>query len=106
MEMTPRIQSANNGGEDGSNRKAYDLTLYIAGSSPRSLKAVSNVRKLCENSLTGVCEFKVIDILQDPEAAKADQIIAVPTLIKRPHPIRLFIGDMSDTEDILRELEE
>src|SRR5664279_3942713 len=104
--MTPRIDSTGKGVEAGDKQRTYDLTLYIAGSSPRSLKAVSNLRKLCENSLTGVCDFKVIDILQNPEAAKADQIIAVPTLIKRPHPIRLFIGDMSDTEDILRALED
>jgi circadian clock protein KaiB len=104
--MTPRIESNKQDGEVDSIRKVYDLYLYIAGSFPRSLQAVANVRKLCENSLSGICDLKVVDILQQPQVAKDDQIIAVPTLIKKlPKPVRILIGDMSNTDDILRALE-
>jgi circadian clock protein KaiB len=86
--------------------KVYYLCLFIAGSFPRSQLAVANVRKLCDSLPSGVCDLKVIDILQQPQAAKEDQIIAVPTLIeKRPKPVRLFVGDMSNENAILRTLE-
>jgi circadian clock protein KaiB len=77
------------------------LYLYIAGSSLRSQRAVSRMAKLCE-SLSDSCELKVIDIFQQPLLAKADQIVAVPTLVKKlPKPVRLFVGDMSEPETIL-----
>ncbi len=80
----------------------YVLQLYIAGSTPRSLRALINVRKICQECLKGVCDLQVIDIFQQPLLAKAEQIIAVPTLIKKmPVPRRMFIGDMSDTDSIL-----
>lgn len=101
-----RIVSAKNGGAADPAKKTYELCLYIAGASPRSHQAVANVRKLCEDSLSGVCNLKIVDILQQPQAAKDDQIIAVPTLIKKkPMPVRRFIGDMSNKEEILRVLE-
>jgi len=82
--------------------KKYSLFLYIAGSTPRSRRAVINVRKICEGLLKEICDLQVIDIFQQPLVAKTDQIIAVPTLIKKfPNPSRLFIGDMSNTDDIL-----
>jgi len=83
----------------------YVLYLYIAGSTPRSQRAVINVQKICKESLEEVCELQVIDIFQQPFLAKAEQIFAVPTLIKKsPTPKRLFIGDMSDTITILANL--
>jgi len=79
----------------------FVLHLYIAGSSPRSQRAVAKVKGLC-SQLTNSCELKVIDIFQQPLLAKADQIIAVPSLVKKaPDPIRLFVGDMSDSDTIL-----
>ncbi|MDR3561184.1 MAG: circadian clock KaiB family protein [Negativicutes bacterium] len=79
----------------------YVLHLYIAGSSPRSLRAVAKVKGLC-GSLQDRCELKIIDIFQQPLLAKADQIIAVPTLVKKlPCPVRLFVGDLSDSDTIL-----
>ena len=79
----------------------YVLYLYIAGASPRSLRAVTKVKGLCE-SLQDRYELKVIDIFQQPLLAKVDQIIAVPTLVKKlPTPVRLFVGDMSDTDVVL-----
>ncbi len=83
------------------NRK-YVLQLYIAGCTPRSRQAVVNVQKICRESLKDVCELQIIDIFQQPLLAKAEQIIAVPVLIKKlPTPKRLFIGDMLDTDTIL-----
>jgi circadian clock protein KaiB len=83
----------------------YVLQLYIAGSTPRSQRAVVNIKKICK-FLKGKCELQVIDVFQQPLLAKAEQIFAVPTLIKKlPTPKRLFIGDMSDTKTILAGLD-
>jgi len=80
----------------------YVLRLYVSGTTPRSMRAVANVRKLCEEHLRGRYELEVIDILLHPGEAEGEQIIAAPTLIKRlPPPLRRFIGDMSQTERIL-----
>ena len=81
------------------------LQLYVAGSSQQSRRAIANVRKICQDSLQGVYELQVIDIFQQPLLAKAEQIVAVPTLIKKlPGPKRLFIGDLSDSLTILARL--
>jgi circadian clock protein KaiB len=78
------------------------LHLYITGMTPKSTLAIANVRKLCEKHLTGSYELKVIDIYQQPQLAREEQIIATPTLIKKqPLPLRRLIGDMSDTERFL-----
>ena len=80
----------------------YDLRLYVTGMTPKSTIAIANVRKLCEKHLKDSYELKVIDIYQQPKLAKGEQIIAIPTLIKKlPLPIRKIIGDMSDTERFL-----
>ena len=80
----------------------YILKLYVTGATPRSTKAVTNIRKICEEHLKGHYELEIIDIFQQPVLAKGEQIIAAPTLIKKlPDPLRRFIGDMSDTEKIL-----
>jgi circadian clock protein KaiB len=81
--------------------QVYVLQLYIAGSSPRSQKAVVNVQKICKQFSRDKFELQVIDIFQQPLLAKAEQIFAVPTLIRKfPYPKRLFIGDLADTETI------
>ncbi len=81
---------------------SYVLRLYIAGVTPRSTRAILNVRKICEEYLKGRYELEVIDIYRQPILAKGEQIIAAPTLLKKlPLPLRKFIGDMSDTEKIL-----
>jgi len=83
-------------------RERYALRLYITGSTPRSSKAIRNLRALCEEHLAGRYDLEVIDIYQQPILAGADQIIAAPTLIKKlPEPLRKFIGDLSDTERVL-----
>ena len=83
-------------------RATYILRLYVTGSSHRSLQAVYNLKKLCEEYLPDDYDLEVIDIYKDPEAARAEQIIAAPTLVKKlPRPIRKFVGDMSNTQKIL-----
>jgi circadian clock protein KaiB len=78
------------------------LRLYIAGSSERSTRAIENAKQICDEYLSGSYELDVIDIIKQPTLAKDDQILAVPTLIKKlPLPLRRFIGDLSDRDVVL-----
>jgi circadian clock protein KaiB len=80
----------------------YILKLYVAGQSPKSANAIVNIKKICEENLQGRYELDVIDLYQQPQLAQGEQIIAVPTLIKKlPPPLRRIIGDMSNTERVL-----
>jgi len=82
-------------------RSQYILRLYVTGSTPRSLKAIRNLKQLCEEHLPDY-DLEVIDIYENPNAAREAQIIAAPTLIKRlPAPLRRFVGDLSNKEKIL-----
>ena len=82
-------------------RAKYILRLYVTGSSARSLKAVHNLKKICEEHLPDY-DLEVIDIYKDPQAARDEQIIAAPTLVRRlPQPLRKFVGDLSNTQKIL-----
>ncbi len=82
--------------------KEYVLRLYIAGTTAKSIRAVVNIKEICESSLKNRYDLEVIDIYQQPVLVKGEQIIAAPTLVKQlPLPLRKFIGDMSDTERIL-----
>ena len=86
----------------GDNREQYVLRLYVTGMTPRSTRAVENVRAICEQHLQGRYDLEVIDIYQQPTLAKGEQIIAAPTLIKKlPLPLRRVIGDLSSTEKVL-----
>jgi circadian clock protein KaiB len=83
-------------------QEKYLLKLYVTGMTPRSMKAVTNIKDICEEHLSGRYELEIVDIFQQPVLAKGEQIIAAPTLLKKlPLPLRRFIGDMSDTEKIL-----
>jgi circadian clock protein KaiB len=87
-------------GKAESNR--YVLRLYVAGQTPKSVQAIANIKTICEEYLKGIYELDVIDLYQHPQLAQGDQIIAVPTLIKKlPPPLRRIIGDMSNTERLL-----
>jgi circadian clock protein KaiB len=87
-------------------RRRYKLRLYVAGLSDKSLRAIENLKKICEEHLKGRYELEVVDIYQQPHLAQKEQIIAAPTLVKElPLPLRKFIGDMSQTEKILVGLE-
>ena len=80
----------------------YVLRLYVTGMTPKSINAIENIRKICEENLQGRYDLEVIDIYQQPEYAKKEQLLAAPTLIKKlPLPLRKFIGDMSNKEKII-----
>ena len=86
----------------GSQTAHYILRLYVSGTTPQSLRSIENVKKICEEHLPGRYELEVIDLYQQPQLARGEQIIAAPTLIKKlPLPLRRIIGDMSNTERVL-----
>jgi len=87
---------------NGKSVRKYVLRLYVTGATPKSARAILNIKTICEEHLRGRYALEVIDVYQQPALAKGDQIIAVPTLIKKlPLPLRVFIGDMSRTDKIL-----
>jgi circadian clock protein KaiB len=80
----------------------YRLRLFVTGATPRSSRAIQNIRTICEEHLQGRYDLEVIDIYQHPEHAKTEQIVVTPTLVKRlPLPVRKLIGDLSDTARVL-----
>jgi circadian clock protein KaiB len=80
----------------------YLLKLYVTGRTPRSEKAIANLRRICDEELHGQYEMQIIDVLEHPQLAEDEKILATPTLIKRlPPPLRRVIGDLSDTEKVL-----
>ena len=80
----------------------WELRLYVAGQSPKSLTAFSNLKKVCEEHLACRYSLEIIDLLQNPQLAAGDQIIAIPTLVRKlPEPVRKIIGDLSNTERVL-----
>ena len=79
----------------------WDFTLYVAGQSPRSVAAISNLKSLCEEHMPGAYRIEIIDLLEQPELARTDQVVAIPTLVRKlPAPIRRVIGDLSNTERV------
>jgi circadian clock protein KaiB len=88
------------------NGGVWNFQLYVAGQSPKSLHAVKNLKDLCEEHLAGHYEIEVIDLVENPERARGDDILAIPTLVRRlPAPVRKIIGDLSDTGRVLVGLE-
>ena len=84
------------------NKARYLLRLYVTGTTARSMRAIQNVRRICEEHLHGLYDLEVVDIYKNLPLARGDQIIAAPTLIKRlPAPLRRLIGDMSDEQRVL-----
>jgi circadian clock protein KaiB len=80
----------------------WELRLYTAGQTPKSLAAIKNLQKVCEEHLAGRYEIEIVDLLKNPRLAKDDQIVAIPTLVRKlPDPVRKIIGDLSDTERAL-----
>lgn len=80
----------------------WELRLYVAGQTPRSLRALANLKKLCEEHLAGQYAIEVIDLVKHPQLAAGDQILAIPTLVRRlPEPVCKIIGDLSNTERVL-----
>ena len=92
-------------GEDAADDR-YVLRLYVTGSTPRSTRAIENLRQICAAELDGRYDLKVIDIYQNPDAAREQQIVAAPTLVRMlPEPIRRVVGDLSDREKVLAGLD-
>ena len=82
--------------------QSWDLRLYVAGQTPKSIAALANLRQICEEYLAGQYKIEVIDILKEPHRAKADEVFAVPALVRKlPEPVRKIIGDLSNTERVL-----
>lgn len=82
--------------------KTWELRLYVAGQTSKSMAAFSNLKKLCEDHLKGQYRIEVIDLLENPALAKGDQIFAIPTLVRKlPEPIKKIIGDLSNKERVL-----
>jgi circadian clock protein KaiB len=80
----------------------WNLRLYVAGQTPRAIAALENLKRICEEHLAGKYTIEVIDLLQNPQLARGDQILAVPTLVRKlPEPVRKIIGDLSNEERVL-----
>ncbi len=84
------------------NGEELELRLYVAGQTPRALAAFTNLKRICEEHVTCKYRIEIIDLLKNPQLAKGDQILAVPTLVRKlPVPVRKIIGDLSNTERVL-----
>src|SRR4051794_22516370 len=80
----------------------WQLRLYVAGQTPKSIAALANLKRICEQYMAGKYAIEIIDLLKDPTLARGDQILAIPTLVRKlPEPIRKIIGDLSNTERVL-----
>ena len=96
----PAEQAAPTGAEDQT--AVWELQLYIAGQTPKSVAAFANLKKLCDEHLPGRYKIEVIDLMQHPQLAAGDQIVAIPTLVRKlPEPLRRIVGDLSNTERAL-----
>ena len=88
--------------ENSTASEKWNLRLYTAGQSPKSLAALDNLKRMCEQHLAGRYTIEVIDLLKNPRLAKDDQIVAIPTLVRKlPEPLRRIVGDLSDTANTL-----
>jgi circadian clock protein KaiB len=86
--------------------ESWKMRLYVAGQSTRSVAAIDNLRRICDTHMPGRCMIEVIDLMRNPELAKDDQIVAIPTLVRKlPEPARRIIGDLSATNKVLMSLE-
>jgi circadian clock protein KaiB len=106
-----REQDTRSSGESGVNdmsdeseggQEHWNLRLYVAGQTPKSIAALANLKRVCEEHLAGKYNIEVVDLLVNPQLARGDQIVAIPTLVRKlPEPMRRIIGDMSNTERVL-----
>jgi circadian clock protein KaiB len=88
--------------DDGNGTDEFNLRLYVAGQTPKSLAAIANLKRICEENLAGRYTIEVVDLLVTPQLAAGDQIVAVPTLVRLlPPPLKRIIGDLSDTERVI-----
>lgn len=88
--------------DDAGNGEVWDLRLYVAGQSPKSIAAFANLKRLCEGHLSGRYRIEVVDLIENPQLAKDDEIFAIPTLVRKlPEPLCKLVGDLRDTERTL-----
>lgn len=88
--------------DDADDREVWNLRLYVAGQTPKSLTAFANLKQLCEQHLPGRYEIEVVDLLEQPQLAQGDQIVAIPTLVRKlPEPIKRIIGNLSNLERVM-----
>jgi circadian clock protein KaiB len=100
--MPPQNEGSHARGENGNDTSKWRLRLYVAGQSAKSIAAFANLKRICETHLKGMYEIEVIDLLVDPQLAKGDQIIAVPTLVRQlPAPVKKIIGDLAKEDRVL-----
>lgn len=96
------MEKSKQGSKAKRQEKEWELRLYVAGQTPKSLAAFANLKKICEEHLAGEYHIEIIDLLKQPQLASGDQILAIPTLVRKlPAPIRKIIGDLSNTERVL-----
>jgi len=96
------LLSENGGASHAREAAVYQLRLYVAGQTPKSLLAFTNLKQICEDHLQGRYQIEIVDLLENPQLAQGDQILALPTLVRRlPEPIKKIIGDLSNTERVL-----
>jgi len=96
----PQPLKRNGGGPAGG--EFWELRLYVAGQTPRSLAALANLKRLCESHLAGRYSIEIVDLVKHPQLAVGDQIVAIPTLVRKlPEPLRKIVGDLRDTERAL-----
>lgn len=89
-------------GKSASTPEMWDLRLYVAGQTPKSLNAYGNLKRMCEEHVPGRYRIEIVDLLKNPQLAAGDQIVAIPTLVRKlPEPIRKVVGDLSNTERAL-----
>jgi circadian clock protein KaiB len=89
-------------GREAKRAKQWKLRLYVAGQTPKCLTAFANLKKICDEHLAGVYDIEIVDLLKRPQLAKGDQILAIPTLVRKlPSPVRKIIGDLSNVERVL-----
>lgn len=99
---TPSKKSQTKKSQKPSRKAEWELRLYVAGQTERSIKAFENLKNICEEHLKGKYLIEVIDLLKNPQLARGDQIVAIPTLVRKlPQPVRKIIGDLSNTEKVL-----
>lgn len=88
--------------QDESDNEKWQFRLYVAGQTPKSIRAFGNLKKFCEEHVAGKYSIEIIDLLKNPKLARGDQIVAIPTLVRKvPQPIRKIIGDLSNTERVI-----
>jgi circadian clock protein KaiB len=103
---SPSAKATAKANDTEDNGNTWNLRLYIAGQSAKSITALANLKRICDRELEGHYKVEVIDLMKNPELARNDQIVAIPTLVRKiPEPMRRIIGDLSSTEKVLMGLE-